>query len=67
MSVAKATCPNCGHKIHLDRHVKRGDWIDCSHCKAADIEVISLDPPMLDWAYEEPLAKRGRYKKRYTW
>ena len=54
MAGAKAICPNCGHKINLEQKVKEGTWIACPHCRAADIEVVSLDPPLLDWAYEGP-------------
>jgi lysine biosynthesis protein LysW len=54
MTEVKAKCPECGKKIVLDRHVKRGDWINCPHCQAGDLEVVSLNPPLLDWAYEGP-------------
>lgn len=54
MPVARAACPECGREIDLEQHVKKGDWITCPYCKVVDIEVISLDPPLLDWAYEGP-------------
>jgi lysine biosynthesis protein LysW len=58
----KAICPNCGHEINLEQNVKERDWIACPHCQAADIEVVSLDPPLLDWAYEGPeIAGYPRY------
>jgi hypothetical protein len=30
-----------------------GDEVICPHCEA-DLEVVNLDPPELDWAYLEP-------------
>ena len=55
MVVSKnAVCPECGRAITLVQSVQKGDWVSCPHCKAGDIEVISLDPPLLDWAYDGP-------------
>jgi lysine biosynthesis protein LysW len=52
MAVAKVVCPGCRRKIELEPHVERGEWVSCPHCWA-DLEVISLNPPVLDWAYDE--------------
>jgi lysine biosynthesis protein LysW len=54
MSVPKVACPECGRGIDLAPPITKGDWLACPYCHAADIEVISLDPPMLNWAYEGP-------------
>jgi alpha-aminoadipate carrier protein LysW len=48
-----AFCPDCGHGIKLDSRTKEGQQVMCPNCDA-DLEVISLDPPELDWAYFEP-------------
>lgn len=52
MAVAKAVCPGCRRKIELEPKVERGEWVSCPHCWA-DLEIIGLNPPMLDWAYDE--------------
>jgi lysine biosynthesis protein LysW len=68
MAIARAACPECGRKINLKPDVKKGDWVACPHCKAADIEVISLDPPLLNWAYEEPeIAGYPQPWRRWWW
>jgi alpha-aminoadipate carrier protein LysW len=50
--MATVSCPDCGQKISLVR-AWEGQLITCSNCNA-ELEVISLDPPELDWAYVEP-------------
>jgi lysine biosynthesis protein LysW len=52
MAVAKTLCPRCRRKIELEQ-VERGEWVSCPYCWA-DLEVISLNPPVLDWAYDGP-------------
>lgn len=59
----KAACPECEQKIVLNPGVNKGDWINCPHCQAADIEVIGLEPPLLDWAYEEPIVGSPFWKR----
>ncbi|MDY7041129.1 MAG: lysine biosynthesis protein LysW [Chloroflexota bacterium] len=49
--MAGAFCPDCGHKISLARSWE-GQLMMCPNCDA-ELEVISLDPPELDWAYVE--------------
>ena len=67
MTMAKAACPECGRMIDLGSGVKKGDWISCPYCQAADIEVIGLNPPLLDWAYEEPTVAACPPPWRRSW
>lgn len=50
--MATAFCPDCGQGIKLNR-IREGQVLMCHNCNAK-LEVLSLDPPELDWAYEEP-------------
>jgi alpha-aminoadipate carrier protein LysW len=50
--MAMAFCPDCGQGIDLAR-AREGQLLMCPNCDA-ELEVISLNPPELDWAYEEP-------------
>lgn len=47
----QAHCPDCDGKIVLNMNVKVGQKLTCPHCDA-DLEVISIDPIELDWAYD---------------
>lgn len=49
--MAKAMCPACGRSLDLDRHIEEGEYLSCPICDA-DLELISLHPPVLDWADE---------------
>jgi alpha-aminoadipate carrier protein LysW len=48
-----APCPDCGEEIELWSQVKVGEELTCPYCEA-ELEVISLDPVELDWAYVPP-------------
>ena len=50
-SMDDAYCPDCDGKIVLNPDVKLGQKLTCPHCEA-ELEVISLDPVELDWAYD---------------
>lgn len=55
MAIGTATappCPDCGRKIEL-RQLKVGEELVCPHC-GAELEVVSLEPVELDWAYLAP-------------
>lgn len=45
-------CPACGNPIEVGKGVKLGARIECPECGAL-LEVISLKPPELDYAFEE--------------
>jgi len=47
-----AICPECGADITLADGTLEGEIIQCPDC-GAELEVINLDPPMLDLAPEE--------------
>jgi alpha-aminoadipate carrier protein LysW len=51
-TMAVATCPDCGNEINLGRNPREGQSVTCPDCEA-DLEVISLDPLELDWAYSD--------------
>ena len=49
---AAASCPDCGRTINLAPQSKRGQSVICRHC-GADLELVSLEPPELDWVISE--------------
>lgn len=49
--MAKATCPGCEGGIRLERRLRMGQRFLCPHCCTV-IEVISVAPLELDWAYD---------------
>ena len=48
---ASAFCPDCDTEIAFNPHPKLGQRLVCPHCDA-DLEVLSVDPLELDWAYD---------------
>ncbi len=50
--MARGICPGCRRSMEVDRHVEAGDWVNCPGCEA-DLEVISLNPLVLDWVDAE--------------
>ncbi len=50
---ATAVCPSCGADVELGRKPQIGDLVVCPECEA-ELEVISVNPLELDWAYDEP-------------
>ena len=53
MAESRAVCPGCKRTVDLESQIGKGDWVTCPQCEA-DLEVVCLDPPLLDWAYEGP-------------
>lgn len=49
--MARVYCPDCDGKIVLDPQVRVGHKLICPNCDA-ELEVISIDPPEVDWAYD---------------
>jgi alpha-aminoadipate carrier protein LysW len=49
---ATAFCPDCGWTINLAPQSKRGQRVICRRC-GADLELVSLEPPELDWVTSE--------------
>jgi lysine biosynthesis protein LysW len=46
-----ALCPECEELIELPTRAKKGLQIECPACNA-QVEVISLKPPELDYAFD---------------
>ena len=46
-----AICPDCGADIRFKQAPHDGDMLSCHACDAL-LEVISLDPIMVDWAVD---------------
>ena len=47
-----ARCPECGNPVQLSKNAKLGAFTTCSECDCL-LEVISLNPPELDYALGE--------------
>jgi hypothetical protein len=47
-----AKCPLCRDDVFFGTHARVGSIIMCSGCEA-QLEVVSLIPPELDWLYNE--------------
>ena len=50
-----AFCPRCRHAIAPDLFTEVGQVFTCPNC-GESLDIISLDPPELDWVYAAPLA-----------
>lgn len=46
--MAFAYCPDCAARIYLGRKPWLGQPVTCDFCDA-DLEVVALNPPALDW------------------
>ena len=46
--MAFAYCPECVARLYLGRKPWLGQPVICEHCDA-DLEVVKLNPPELDW------------------
>lgn len=44
-------CPDCDEEITFNPHPRLGHKLTCPHCDV-ELEVISVDPLELDWAYD---------------
>jgi lysine biosynthesis protein LysW len=51
-------CADCGGKILLDNSGELGLKLVCLHCDA-ELEVVSIDPPEVDWAYDWDREEEG--------
>ncbi len=47
-----AECPECGAEVTLPEDVFDGEIVQCPDC-GAELEVVNIDPPMLELAPEE--------------
>ena len=48
-----ANCPGCGANIRLREPVRLGEFVICDEC-GDELEIVSMTPIKLDWAFEEP-------------
>lgn len=48
----EAECPECGAEVLLPADVMEGEIVQCPEC-GAELEVVNVDPPMLELAPEE--------------
>ena len=46
-------CPGCGARIRFQNKIEMGEFIVCQEC-GDELEVVSLTPIKLDWAYADP-------------
>jgi alpha-aminoadipate carrier protein LysW len=47
-----AECPECAAEVTLPDDVMENEIVQCAEC-GMELEVVSLDPPALDFAPEE--------------
>lgn len=47
-----AYCPECNARVNVGSKPREGQTIVCARCHA-ELEVISVDPLELDWAFTE--------------
>jgi alpha-aminoadipate/glutamate carrier protein LysW len=48
----QAECPECAAEVQLPADVMEGEIVQCAEC-GSELEVIQLDPPLLELAPEE--------------
>lgn len=48
-----AVCPSCGKLAYVGHNPKIRDIVICNRCYA-DLEILDLNPVVLDWASDEP-------------
>lgn len=46
-------CPECDEKLRVPGKPRLGQRFTCFNC-GAELEVISVDPVEIDWAFDEP-------------
>jgi lysine biosynthesis protein LysW len=51
--MARVFCPQCSHRVKLRSRPVESQLVQCQHCKTV-LEIVSLEPVELDWAYFEP-------------
>lgn len=50
MKSIRAVCPTCGEDVQLPERYKIGQIVRCNCCDA-ELEILSANPPVLDWPY----------------
>ena len=64
--VARAICSECLTKIRLDPETVEGQSIYCPYC-GTGLEVISLDPAVLDRAHDDSEDEDDDEEEAYDW
>ena len=49
-------CLDCDYEINLGGHLETGQKLKCPNCQIK-MEIIQVEPLLLDWAYEGPVTK----------
>lgn len=62
--MAFAYCPDCASRIYLGQRPWLGQPVFCENCDA-DLEVVRLGPPQLDWVDE--LADAEEPREEWLW
>lgn len=55
----KTKCPACKKSIQLEKGIGLDDLVKCPECKNM-MEVVQLNPPLLDWAGDPITAPYSR-------
>ncbi|MGA9533174.1 MAG: hypothetical protein WBR18_10705 [Anaerolineales bacterium] len=50
--MAEGYCPDCDATVDVGGNPKKGQTLTCGSC-GADLQVKSISPVELDWAYED--------------
>lgn len=45
-----AECPSCGEMVYFEKNPTIGQYVTCRFCDE-QLEVIELDPVILDWPF----------------
>lgn len=61
--MTESFCPDCDSRIQLGRTPRVNDHVSCPSC-GAYLQVVSITPIELDWAYDEDDAE-GDYEYEY--
>ena len=48
-----AECPGCGERVRVPGPPEMGQMVRCDECPEGLLEVVSVSPLELDWAYDE--------------
>ena len=64
--MVRVYCLDCVGKITLGSQARVGLKLICPHCDA-ELEVISIDPPEIDWVYDWNWAEEEEEDRRVAW
>lgn len=64
--MARVFCLDCDERITLNPGLKLGSRFTCPNCDA-EMEVISVDPVEIDWAYDDSGYDDEEYEDDEDW